>query len=236
MGHGNRAIAVALDVTDEAAAQAAVATAVERFGRLDVVVNNAGYANISSIEGAPTNDFRAQIETNPFGTVNVSRAALPTMRRQGAGHIVQFSSVGGRIGSPGLGAYQTAKFAVEGFSEVLSKEVASFGIKVTIIEPGGFRTDWAGSSMKVLDIRPEYDATVGEMAPRLRASSGNQPGDPAKAAQIILRIVEEANPPLRLLLGRGAVDLVMKADNERGESDAKWRGVSLSADFDATEA
>jgi NAD(P)-dependent dehydrogenase (short-subunit alcohol dehydrogenase family) len=234
-GREDRAIAVALDVADEVASRAAVASAVKRFGRLDVAVNNAGYANISSIEDTSSEDFRAQIETNLFGTVNVSRAAIPVMREQRSGHIIQFSSVGGRVGSPGLGAYQTAKFAVEGFSEVLSKEVAPFGVKVTIIEPGGFRTDWAGSSMKVPDIRSEYDTTVGEMARRIRASSGHQPGDPARAAQIVLRIVGESNPPLRLLLGQSAVKIAKETDDERAESDAKWRSLSLSADFGAEE-
>jgi NAD(P)-dependent dehydrogenase (short-subunit alcohol dehydrogenase family) len=143
--HGDRVRAVALDVTDPAAARAAVQLALDAFGRLDVVANNAGYANSAAIEDMPDEDFRAQIETNLFGVVNVTKAALPVLRRQGSGHFLQFSSIGGRVGgSPGLSAYQTAKFAVEGFSEVLNAEVGPLGIKVTIIEPGGFRTDWGG--------------------------------------------------------------------------------------------
>jgi NAD(P)-dependent dehydrogenase (short-subunit alcohol dehydrogenase family) len=147
--YGERVRAVALDVTDPASARAAVQQAVEAFGRLDVVVNNAGYGNIASIEEGDDADFRAQMETNFYGVANVTRAALPVLRTQRSGHIIQISSIGGRVGSPGLAAYQSAKWAVEGFSEVLSKEVAPLGIKVTIVEPGGFRTDWAGSSMTI---------------------------------------------------------------------------------------
>ncbi|HEX4215782.1 MAG TPA: SDR family NAD(P)-dependent oxidoreductase [Candidatus Dormibacteraeota bacterium] len=147
--HGDRILPVALDVADPAAAEAAVRAAVDAFGRLDVVVNNAGYANLGSIEDTPAEDFRAQIETNFFGVVNVTRAALPVLRAQGAGHLVQVSSVGGRLASPGLAAYQSAKWAVNGFSGVLAAEVAPLGIRVTVIEPGGLRTDWAGSSMTV---------------------------------------------------------------------------------------
>jgi NAD(P)-dependent dehydrogenase (short-subunit alcohol dehydrogenase family) len=162
--YADRVRAVALDVTDAAAARAAVQTAIHQFGTLDVVVNNAGYANSSPIEETPDDDFRAQIETNLFGVVNVTKAALPTLRKQRSGHFIQFSSIGGRIdGTPGMGAYQTAKWAVEGFSEVLSNEVKPFGIKVTIIEPGAFRTEWGGSSMRRLPISEDYDQTVGTM-------------------------------------------------------------------------
>src|ERR1700758_3339899 len=144
--HGDRVRAVALDVTDERAAIAAVQTAVDAFGRLDVLANNAGYGDLASIEDTSMKDFRAQIETNLFGVVHLTKAAIPVMRRQKSGHILQFSSVGGRLGPVGRGAYAAAKWGVEGFSEVLAKEVGPLGIKVTIIEPGGFRTDFAGSS------------------------------------------------------------------------------------------
>ena len=148
VGHEERARVFALDVTDAEAATAAVEFAVAEFGRIDVVVNNAGYANSAPIEETDPADFRAQIETNLFGVVNVTRAALPILRAQRSGVFVQFSSIGGRVGgTPGLGAYQTAKFAVEGFSEVLANEVAGLGLKVIIVEPGAFRTDWMGSSM-----------------------------------------------------------------------------------------
>src|SRR3954451_6480573 len=147
--YGDQVRAVALDVTDAAGARDAVRTALHQFGGLDVVANNAGYANSAAIEETPDEDFRAQIETNLFGVVNVTKAALPVFREQRSGHFLQFSSVGGRVGgTPGMGAYQTAKFGVEGFSEVLSNEVKPFGVKVTIVEPGAFRTDWGGSSMR----------------------------------------------------------------------------------------
>ncbi len=157
-------VPVVLDVTDPDAARAAVRTAVGRFGRLDVLVNNAGYANLASIEDVDPADFRAQVETNLFGVVTLSQEAVHVMREQGSGHIVQVSSVGGRMSTPGLGAYQTAKWAVGGFSSVLAKEVGPLGIRVTVLEPGGMRTDWAGSSMSVAPVRPEYEATVGVSA------------------------------------------------------------------------
>src|SRR5471032_1659536 len=159
--YGERVRAVALDVTDPASARAAVQQAVEAFGRLDVVVNNAGYGNIASIEEGDDADFRAQMETNFYGVVNVTRAALPVLRTQRSGHIIQISSIGGRAGSPGLAAYQSAKWAVEGYSEVLAKEVGPLGIKVTIVEPGGFRTDWAGSSMSVVQPGEAYRESIG---------------------------------------------------------------------------
>src|SRR5205085_5742333 len=139
-------------------------TAVDEFGRLDVVANNAGYANSSAIEETSDEDFRAQLETDLFGVVNVTRAALPIMRRQRAGHFLQFSSIGGRVGgTPGLAAYQTAKFAVEGFSEVLNNEVKPLGINVTIIEPGACRTDWGGPTARTMPVSPDYDLSVGRM-------------------------------------------------------------------------
>lgn len=230
--HGNRVRAVALDVTDASAADRAVQAAVGAFGRLDVLVNNAGYGDIGSIEDTSAEVFRAQIETNLFGVVNVTKAAIPVMRQQGSGHVIQFSSIGGRIGTPGLGAYQTAKWGVEGFSEVLAKEVGPLGVKVTIIEPGGFRTDWAGASMTIRDSRPEYDATIGAMARYIRDHhDGNQPGDPVRAAAVILHIAGLAEPPLRLLLGSDAVQIAEDADKARIEADRKWRGLSISTDF-----
>src|SRR5262249_3309367 len=154
----------ALDVTDPAGAEAAVQAAVDAFGRLDVVVNNAGYADLAAVEDVTLDDFTAQVSTNLFGVVHVTKAALPVLRRQGSGHVIQISSVGGRLATPGLGAYQAAKWAVGGFSEVLAAEVRPLGIKVTVLEPGGMRTDWAGSSMNVPPISQAYQATVGAMA------------------------------------------------------------------------
>jgi NAD(P)-dependent dehydrogenase (short-subunit alcohol dehydrogenase family) len=149
--------------------------------------------------GLPGNDFRRQFETNFFGVYNVTRAALPVLRKQRAGHIVQISSVGGRVGTPGVGSYQAAKWSVGGFSEVLAKEVEPLGIHVTVIEPGGMRTDWAGSSMRIDDVRPEYQATVGALT-RLR-DAGAFRGDPAKVAELVVRVVSSQAPPLHLLAG-----------------------------------
>lgn len=225
--------AVALDVTDEAAAIAAVQSAVGAFGRLDVLVNNAGYGNLAAIEDTTTQDFRAQIETNLFGVVNLTKAAIPVMRSQGAGHILQLSSIGGRVGPIGRGAYAAAKWAVEGFSEVLAKEVGPLRIKVTIIEPGGFRTDFAGSSQTIAGDNPAYAATVGAVARFQREYDGKQPGDPRKAAAAILKIACHDQAPLRLLLGSDAVRAAMEADRARAGIDAKWRHLSESTDFDS---
>ena len=229
---GDRVRTVALDVTDPAAAEAAVEVAVREFGGLDVVVNNAGYANSAAIEDTAPADFRAQIEANFFGVVNVTRAALPVLRRQRSGYFIQFSSIGGRVGgTPGIAAYQAAKFAVEGFSEVLANEVAPLGIKVIIIEPGAFRTDWQGSSMAFAPVSPDYRATVGEIN-RVRADTdGKQAGDPVRAARIIVDLLDVAEPPRRLLLGAGAVELAERSSRERAEEAAKWAEVSRSADF-----
>lgn len=234
--YGNQVKTVALDVTDAKAAQTAIQAAIDAFGRLDVVVNNAGYGNLATIEEGSEADFRAQIETNLFGTVNVTRAALPVLRKQRSGRIIQFSSIGGRVGVPGLAAYQAAKWAVEGFSEVLAKEVAGFGIHVTLIEPGGFRTDWGGPSMTVFEpaADSEYTAVLAPMLNARRSYVGNETGDPAKAAQAILTIAREPQPPLRLLLGSDAVFLAEQQSAKMAAEDAKWRTLSLSTDFDLT--
>ncbi|HEX5118808.1 MAG TPA: SDR family NAD(P)-dependent oxidoreductase [Pseudonocardiaceae bacterium] len=171
--------AVALDVADADAAAHAVRVAVDEFGRLDVVVNNAGYADLAAVEDITLDSFRAQLETNLLGVVTVTKAALPVLREQGSGHVVQVSSVGGRVASVGLSAYQAAKWAVGGFSEVLAQEVGPLGIKVTVLEPGGMRTDWAGSSMAIPPISPPYDATVGRAGaadPGRRVHPGRRPG------------------------------------------------------------
>jgi NAD(P)-dependent dehydrogenase (short-subunit alcohol dehydrogenase family) len=228
--YGDNIRTVALDVTHPQSARAAIQQAVDAFGRLDVVVNNAGYGNVASIEDGNEDDFRAQMETNFFGVANVTRAALPVLREQGAGHIIQVSSIGGRSGTPGLAAYQSAKWAVEGFSEVLAKEVGPLGIKVTIVEPGGFRTDWAGSSMTVATPSAAYAATIG---PIIEYREHHQPvGDPAKAAQAILRIAGIDAPPLRLLLGTDAVTIAKQVQLTQAAGDAKWRDLSLSTDAD----
>ena len=231
--HGDQVRAVALDVNDPAAARAAVRTAVDTFGRLDILVNNAGYADVAAIEDMSEDDFRAQIEANFFGVVNLSRAALPVMREQGRGHIVQISSVGSRVASTGLGAYQSAKWAVSGFSAVLAKEVEAFGIRITSVEPGGLRTDWAGSSMSALPISEPYRPVIDPAVQRLRQASGAQPGDPARAAQAIIRITRVDDPPLRLLLGADAVAAARAAAEALAASDARWRELSESIAFDA---
>ena len=230
--HGERVRAVALDVTDAAAAERAVQVAVREFGGLDVVVNNAGYANSASIEDVDPADFRAQIDANFYGVVNVTRAALPVLRRQRSGWFIQFSSIGGRVGgTPGIAAYQAAKFAVEGFSEVLANEVAPFGVRVVIVEPGAFRTDWQGTSMAFAAVGADYEATVGEMNRRRTETDGLQAGDPARAARIIVDLLDEPQPPRRLLLGAGAVELAARSSRERAEEAATWAELSRSADF-----
>ncbi|CAI0745118.1 oxidoreductase [Serratia entomophila] len=233
--YGDQVVTVALDVTDAAAAQRAVQTAVERFGRLDVLVNNAGYGNIAPVEEADEADFRAQIDTNFYGVFNVTRAALPLLRRQGGGHIIQISTIGARLGVPGLSAYHTAKWAVEGFSESLAKEIAPFGVKLTMVEPGGFRTDWAGSSMTIAPIGAAYQPTLGPMLDYLQQHNGHQPGDPAKAAQAILQLAALEKPPLRLLLGSDAVHLAGQVLAERAAEDAAFRALSLSTDRDDSQ-
>jgi NAD(P)-dependent dehydrogenase (short-subunit alcohol dehydrogenase family) len=231
-GYSDRVRAVALDVTDADAARAAVQTSLDEFGALDVVVNNAGYANSAPIEEMPDADFRAQIEANLFGVVNVTKAALPVLRKQRSGHIIQFSSVGGRVGgSPGMGAYQTAKFAVEGFSEVLNAEVKPFGVKVVIVEPGPFRTEWSTSSMIRAEVGPDYDQTVGEMNRMREATAATWAGDPARAAKIIVGVVALDEPPLRLLLGASAVELAARSSASRAAEAQRWAELSRSADF-----
>ncbi|MEW2515450.1 oxidoreductase [Streptomyces sp. NPDC046870] len=226
--YGDKVRLVTLDVTDAAAARRAVRAAVEAFGGLDVVVNNAGYADMAAIEDMTDEAFRAQIDANLFGVVNVTRAALPVLREQGSGHVIQISSVGGRVGVPGLGAYQAAKWAVGGFSEVLAKEVAPLGIKVTVAEPGGMRTDWAGSSMATPPVSAPYEHVVGGAVAAIRGQDGKQPGDPARIARVLLDITETAEPPLRLLLGKDAVAVAQDMAGRLAAQDAEWRHVSES--------
>ncbi len=232
--HGERVLPVALDVTDAAAARNAVRSAVDVFGRLDVVVNNAGYANSAPIEEMAEDDFRAQFEANFFGVVNVTRAALPVLRGQRSGTFVQFSSLGGRVGgTPGMGAYQSAKFAVEGFSEVLAGEVTPFGLKVVIVEPGAFRTDWQGSSMELHPVGPDYEETVGAMNTYRAENNGTQPGDPVRAAKVLIEVVGDEEPPRRLLLGAQAVTAALAAGEARAAETRKWAAASSAADFPA---
>ncbi|MFI0508234.1 SDR family NAD(P)-dependent oxidoreductase [Streptomyces sp. WSLK1-5] len=230
-----RLSAVALDVTSPSEAREVVAAAVERFGSLDVIVNNAGYATGGSIEDFPEDEFRAQIEANLYGVVNVTRAALPVLRGQRSGHFVQISSIGGRVGgTPGLSAYQTAKFAVEGFSEVLANEVAPFDVKVTIVEPGGIRTGWAaGAAEPSGPVSPDYEETVGAWLRRFAEYAGNEPGDPDRMARAIIGAVGAAQPPRRLLLGSDALGIALSSEEGRLAEANAWAGVSRSTDFPA---
>jgi NAD(P)-dependent dehydrogenase (short-subunit alcohol dehydrogenase family) len=236
--YGDQILPVALDVTEPAGAAAAVAAGAKRFGRIDVVVNNAGYANLAAIEDITLEDFRAQVDANLFGVVNVTKAALPLLRKQRSGHIIQVSSIGGRLATAGLSAYQTAKWAVGGFSEILAQEVGPLGIKVTVLEPGGMQTDWAGSSMQVPPISEPYEPTVGVMARMHRElGSAGSLGDPAKVAQVVLTVAGMADPPLRLILGSEAYAYAMAAARARAESDAVWHDLTVSTDRDdATDA
>jgi NAD(P)-dependent dehydrogenase (short-subunit alcohol dehydrogenase family) len=233
--HPDRVLPLALDVTDPAAADAAIAAGRERFGRIDVVVNNAGYADLAAIEDIDPAAFRAQIDTNLFGVVNVTKAALPIMREQGGGHVIQVSSVGGRLATPGLAAYQSAKWAVGGFSSVLAAEVAPLGIKVTVLEPGGMQTDWAGSSMSVPPISEPYQPTVGRAAAMHNAETLAL-GDPAKVAQVILQVAAMDDPPLRLILGSEAYAYATAAARAQAESDQRWHDLTVSTDRDGATA
>lgn len=228
--------AIPLDVCDPAAARQAVEDTVNYFGAIDVVVNNAGYGSIAPIEDMAEDVFRAQVETNFFGTVNVTRAALPYFRRRRRGHFIQISSIGGRRATVGLSAYQSAKFAVEGFSEALAKETAPLGIKVTILEPGGMRTEWSGASMTVGYVRDEYRSTVGEVVDFLHGYAGSEPGDPTRIARAILHVATLEKPPLRLLLGTDAFYLAEAAAADRAAEDNRWRELSMSTDFNCAPA
>jgi NAD(P)-dependent dehydrogenase (short-subunit alcohol dehydrogenase family) len=234
--HPDDALSLALDVTDPAAAEAAIAAGRERFGRIDVVVNNAGYADLAAVEDVDPDAFRAQIDTNLFGVVNVTKAALPVLREQGGGHIVQVSSIGGRLATPGLSAYQSAKWAVGGFSSVLAAEVAPLGIAVTVLEPGGMQTDWAGSSMSVPPISAPYAPTVGRAAAMHNAETLAL-GDPAKVAGVVLQVAAMDDPPLRLILGSEAYAYATAAARAQAESDERWHDLTVSTDRDdATDA
>ena len=226
--HSDRVLTLALDVTDNDAVLKAVRAGHEKFGRIDVVVNNAGYGDIEAIEDVSVESFRNQIETNFFGVVYVTKAVLPILREQKQGYIFQVSSLGGRIGSVGLAAYQSAKWAVGGFSTGLIQEVAPFGIKVTVLEPGGIRTDWAGASMTIPQVSEPYQQTVGQFAEFVRGFHGQEPSTPQKVAELILDLSNRDDVPFRLLVGPDAVEYAGKAAQVLAESDKKWRELSVS--------
>ncbi|GLR98216.1 MULTISPECIES: SDR family NAD(P)-dependent oxidoreductase [Bradyrhizobium] len=228
---GERLRLATLDVTDEAAAQAAVGLVVQTFGGVDVVVNNAGYGDLGSVEDTSLETFRHQIEVNLIGTIIVTKATIPVLRRQHRGHIVQVSSVGGRIGAPARAAYSAAKWGIEGFSESLAREMALIGVSVTIVEPGGFRTGFAQAAHAAGEGRPEYDAVVGAAVRMQRDYDGRQPGDPAKAAAVVLKLVDMDRPPLRIALGSDAVNAIAAADRLRLDELERWRALSVSTDY-----
>jgi len=231
--HGDRIRAIRLDVADVDSVHAALAEARAAFGRLDVIVNNAGYANVAPIETSDDADVRAQFETNFWGVWNVSKAAVPILRAQGGGLILQFSSVGGRVGgSGGIASYQAAKFAIDGFSRVLRAETERFGIRTVVVEPSGFRTDWSGSSMSVADAPAEYDDIVGRYAASTDSASSLQAGDPERAAEILVRLAGHDGLPHNLPLGVNASRMSIAFDRSQLESDEAWAAVGRSADFD----
>jgi NAD(P)-dependent dehydrogenase (short-subunit alcohol dehydrogenase family) len=232
--YGEQVRAAALDVADPVAARVAVDEAVKAFGRLDVLVNNAGYGHARPFEQTEEDDFRAQIETNFYGVVNLTRAALPVMRAQRSGHILQISSVGGRIGTPGLSAYQAAKWAVGGFTEVVAAEVEHLGIRLCSLEPGGMRTEWAAEANSTLgDLLPDYQASVGVFRERLKDALGKQAGDAARVAQVVLKMGYHEQPPRHLLLGSDALHYFGMVDGERSKAAERWRDVTVSTDYEA---
>ena len=231
--HGDNVLPLRLDVTDHDAAARAVAQARETFGRIDVVVNCAGYSDLAAFEDTTLDAFRAQIETDFYGVVNVSKAAVPVLREQGAGHLFQVASLSVRISGPGLTAYEAAKWAVAGFSSGLAHELAPFGVKVTILEPGGMRTDWAGSSMTIPPASAPYRAMIEPFAELVRAGSGHEATDPRRVARVVRDLAGRDDAPLRLLLGADAVPMAEQAAKELAASDAAWRELSLSVSDDA---
>src|SRR5882757_11494558 len=235
--YGDRVRAFPLDVTDESAAQAAVQTAVAAFGRLDVVVNNAGYGDIAPFEQLSAERFRAVMDTNFYGVVNVTRAAVPLMREQRSGCILQISSVGGRLTRPGSTPYHAAKWAVGGFTESLAQELSPFGVTVCALEPGGMRTNWGVRANKETPVLlSDYEPSVGAVIKALASYWGNEVSDPVKVAQLILRLAESERLPAHLLLGSDAVEYAGQAEVTRAAEAQLWREASLSTDFNTVGA
>lgn len=232
LGHEERTLALKLDVTDGDQIDAAVRQAESKFGGIDVLVNNAGYGYSAAIEEGEEDEIRAMFDTNVFGLAKMIRTVLPGMRRARRGHIVNISSVGGLVGNPGTGYYAATKFAVEGLSDALSKEVAPLGIKVLVVEPGPFRTDWAGRSLlRTRNTIADYDQTAGARWQGIAKSSGTQPGDPVRAAEAIIKVVQAETPPLRLVLGKPGLKAARaKLDSMKQDFDA-WEETTLGADY-----
>jgi NAD(P)-dependent dehydrogenase (short-subunit alcohol dehydrogenase family) len=230
-----RILPLQLDVNDNTQIQNAVDQAVKKFGRIDVLVNNAGFGITGAAEGYTEEQVRSQLDTNLYAPIAITRAVLPVMRKQKFGYILQISSIGGRVGNPGLTMYQAAKFGLGGFSEALAKEVAPLGIHVTSIEPGGFRTDWGGTSMSFAPEVPGYEATLGWMTQYLRSGSFVPMGDPGKAAKVMIRLVEDPAPPVHLVLGSEAAGFLQQADADRKAEFEKWLPITKSTDHDDAE-
>lgn len=228
----DRVLTLTLDVHKEEDAKTAIHAAVERFGGIDVLVNNAGYGLLGAFEDVTDEQIRQQFETNVFGLMYVTRAALPVLRKQQSGHILNITSVLGLTSFPGYSIYSASKFAVEGFSLGLAEELALIGIKMTIIEPGAFRTKWANTSLSTTSgDSSEYEDTAGGIRNWLTGLNGSQPGDPARAAEIMIRLVESENPPLQLVMGREGLENVKKRIEPHLKNIQKWAEVSISADF-----
>ena len=227
--YGEAVLALALDVTDKAAVAESVAATIARFGRIDVAVNNAGYGQFGMVEEVSEAEARAQIETNVFGALWVTQAVLPQMRTQRSGHILQVSSIGGVNAFTNLGAYHASKWALEGFSQSLAQEVAGFGIKVTLIEPGGYATDWSGPSAKHAATMPAYDDV---RKARAAARSAWTPGDPDASAGAVLKLVDAAEPPLRLFLGSVGLPMIRAEYARRLETWEAWNDVAVEAQGD----
>src|SRR5271169_709373 len=234
-GHEGRALALKLDVTDKAEVAETVRYAESVFGSIDVLVNNAGFGYVGALEESDEDDVRAMVETNFFGLARMIHVVLPGMRRRRRGNIVNISSIGGLVGFPGVGYYNATKFAVEGLSESLAKEVAPLGIKVLVVEPGPFRTDWAGRSLKKSSQQiPDYAETAGAFRERITSRSGMQVGDPVRAGEAIIKALESDHAPLHLVLGLIALETARdKIEKLSGELDA-WEETSLSADYPET--
>ena len=235
-GYENTALVLPLDVNKKDQVSSAVAKAEETFGRIDVLVNNAGYGYFSSIEEGEEEKIRSQFETNVFGLVNMIQAVLPGMRKQRHGHIINFSSIGGLVGFMATGFYHATKFAVEGLSESLSKEVESLGIKVLLVEPGPFRTDWAGRSTSRTPVQiADYQKTVGERMDLSLEGSGKQQGDPIRGCEAIIEAVESETHHLRLLLGKMAFNLAIEKAEALKDNFNAWKELSLGADYPESE-
>lgn len=229
----DRVRVVAVDVTKPVQVRTAVRTAIRDFGRIDVVVNNAGYGLFGGVEEATDEQIRRQFAVNVFGVFDVTRAVLPVFRRQRSGHFIMMSSVAGVLGAPGLAWYDSTKFALEGFSEALAAEVAPINAKVTIIEPGNFRTNWAGRSMDRADPIRDYAPSIDFFRDMFEQLDGNQEGDPAKAALAIIRITEESKPPLRLVLGGDALAYIRGKLESQLAEHKEWESLTMNADFPA---